>query len=72
MSEVIKVLTVFINQSAMDQQSQTQGKIALSGWNGLAELRNPEDDWTGVSSWQERRKIQNRLSQRARRKCLPD
>ncbi|TDZ35474.1 hypothetical protein C8035_v009294 [Colletotrichum spinosum] len=33
----------------------------------LAELRDPSEDWTGVTSTTERRKLQNRLNQRARR-----
>ncbi|KAI8165712.1 hypothetical protein K4K54_008213 [Colletotrichum sp. SAR 10_86] len=32
----------------------------------LAELRDPSEDWTGVTSTAERRKLQNRLNQRAR------
>ncbi|KAK2042309.1 hypothetical protein LZ31DRAFT_624118 [Colletotrichum somersetense] len=32
----------------------------------LAELKDPSDDWTGVTSTAERRKLQNRLNQRAR------
>ncbi|KZL81526.1 duf3425 domain protein [Colletotrichum incanum] len=34
----------------------------------LAELRDPSEDWTGVTSTAERRKLQNRLNQRARRR----
>ncbi|TDZ26138.1 hypothetical protein Cob_v001358 [Colletotrichum orbiculare MAFF 240422] len=34
----------------------------------LAELRDPSEDWTGVTSTTERRKLQNRLNQRARRR----
>ncbi|KAF5686230.1 hypothetical protein FDENT_5917 [Fusarium denticulatum] len=51
----------------MDETGTENGRIAISAWNGSAEWRRSEDDWTGVSTWQERRKIQNRLSQRARR-----
>ncbi|KAF5549110.1 hypothetical protein FMEXI_4452 [Fusarium mexicanum] len=57
---------------AIDEASTDSGRIAISVWNGLAEWRRPEDDWTGFSSWQERRKIQNRLSQRARRRRKKD
>ncbi|KAF6840992.1 hypothetical protein CMUS01_03712 [Colletotrichum musicola] len=34
----------------------------------LVELRDPSEDWTGVTSTAERRKLQNRLNQRARRR----
>ncbi|KAK1998045.1 hypothetical protein LX36DRAFT_48823 [Colletotrichum falcatum] len=34
----------------------------------LAELKDPSEDWTGVTSTAERRKLQNRLNQRARRR----
>ncbi|OLN96276.1 hypothetical protein CCHL11_04461 [Colletotrichum chlorophyti] len=34
----------------------------------LAEMRDPSEDWTGVTSTAERRKLQNRLNQRARRR----
>ncbi|KAK6213552.1 DUF3425 domain protein [Colletotrichum tabaci] len=34
----------------------------------LAEMKDPTEDWTGVTSTAERRKLQNRLNQRARRR----
>lgn len=34
----------------------------------LVELRDPSDDWTGVTSTAERKRRQNRLNQRAYRK----
>ncbi|KAK1975003.1 hypothetical protein LZ30DRAFT_669338 [Colletotrichum cereale] len=34
----------------------------------LAQLKDPSEDWTGVTSTAERRKLQNRLNQRARRR----
>ncbi|KAK1965391.1 hypothetical protein LY78DRAFT_580492 [Colletotrichum sublineola] len=34
----------------------------------LADLKDPSEDWTGVTSTAERRKLQNRLNQRARRR----
>lgn len=34
------------------------------------ELRDAEDDWTGVTSTAKRRKLQNRLNQRARSKWI--
>jgi hypothetical protein len=33
-----------------------------------AEVRAPEDDWTGLTNAAERRKLQNRLNQRLYRK----
>lgn len=40
------------------------------GWTSqrLA-LRSVEEDWTGMTNPVERRKLQNRLNQRARRQC---
>lgn len=32
------------------------------------EVRKPDDDWTGITSAAERRKLQNRLNQRLYRK----
>ncbi|KAL0938471.1 uncharacterized protein CTRU02_205081 [Colletotrichum truncatum] len=34
----------------------------------LEDIRHPSEDWTGVTSTAERRKLQNRLNQRARRR----
>lgn len=34
-------------------------------------VRAREDDWTGIVDRGERRKLQNRLSQRAYRECYP-
>lgn len=34
-------------------------------------VRDREDDWTGIVDRGERRKLQNRLSQRAYRECYP-
>ncbi|KAG8352361.1 hypothetical protein FVEN_g9477 [Fusarium venenatum] len=53
-----------------EEPEATQSKIVILPRDGLVELRDVQDDWTGVTSWQERRKRQNRLSQRARRRRL--
>ena len=42
-------------------------KIHLSSMQQLQEARDRDDDWTGVTSREERRKRQNRLNQRAAR-----
>jgi len=34
------------------------------------ELRSVEEDWTGITEQAKRRRLQNRLNQRARRECL--
>lgn len=41
--------------------------IAVATMGQLAEAHNSEDDWTGTTSREERRRRQNRLNQRARR-----
>lgn len=41
------------------------GSIPLSSMPQQAEVLAPEDDWTGLSSPAARRKLQNRLNQRA-------
>lgn len=41
--------------------------IALGHMTERTEVRRSEDDWTGVTSTAERRKLQNRLNQRAYR-----
>ncbi|CAG9990725.1 unnamed protein product [Clonostachys byssicola] len=49
----------------METQPESHGKIAISSLVGLVQMRDSGDDWTGMTSWHERRKRQNRLSQRA-------
>ncbi|KAK2056533.1 hypothetical protein LY76DRAFT_617811 [Colletotrichum caudatum] len=44
----------------------TKNSIPVVDNPRLAELRDPSEDWTGVTSTAERRKLQNRLNQRAR------
>jgi hypothetical protein len=45
-------------------QQSLQSSISLGRMPQQLEIRAPEDDWTGVTSPAERRKIQNRLHQR--------
>ncbi|KAH7011054.1 hypothetical protein EDB80DRAFT_571700 [Ilyonectria destructans] len=46
---------------------------SLDRFQDLPDLRNAEDDWTGVTSTAQRRRLQNRLNQRAwRRRQKPD
>lgn len=42
--------------------------VAVGRMSQLAELRDDEDDWTGVTNSADRRRRQNRLNQRAYRK----
>lgn len=46
----------------------TESSITLGLMPQQTEVRRPNDDWTGVTSTAERRKLQNRLNQRAYRK----
>jgi hypothetical protein len=39
--------------------------IAVTQMGQRREIRHPEEDWTGITSAIERRKLQNRLNQRA-------
>lgn len=41
--------------------------IPIQGSAQLVELRNPVENWTGVTNSARRRKLQNRLNQRAKR-----
>ena len=40
--------------------------IVLSDMTQRREMRTPAEDWTGTTNSAERRKLQNRLNQRAR------
>lgn len=51
--------------SKMD--AQRRQPIHLESMSQLFEARDPQDDWTGTISREERRRRQNRLNQRARR-----
>jgi hypothetical protein len=53
----------------MDAASNGNSSIALGPMRQRTEVRSPDDDWTGVTSTVERRKLQNRLNQRAYREC---
>ena len=57
--------------TAMDAASNGDGpiSIALGPMRQRTEVRSLEDDWTGVTSTADRRKLQNRLNQRAYRQC---
>lgn len=46
----------------------SSSKMILGVMPQLAEADDPLDDWTGVTSAAVRRKLQNRLNQRARRR----
>ncbi|KAL6414180.1 hypothetical protein AUP68_00698 [Ilyonectria robusta] len=52
---------------APDEQGKAQ-EIVVSDWTQLAEMRDPGDNWTGVTDTAERKKRQNRLNQRAIRR----
>ncbi|KAF4635832.1 hypothetical protein G7Y89_g2270 [Cudoniella acicularis] len=43
-------------------------RVKLAQMREQSEVRVPEDDWTGITSSKERRKLQNRLNQRIYRK----
>lgn len=51
----------------MDQQGDCDYRptILLTHLRQQREVRQPEDDWTGVVNRAGRRKLQNRLNQRA-------
>lgn len=51
-----------VSQLAPDSEA-----IPLAQMPQQVGVRKPEDDWTGVISQNERRKLQNRLNQRAYR-----
>lgn len=51
----------------MDQLDPNYPLVLLQPMQQRSEVRNTTDDWTGVTSTAQRRKLQNRLNQRARR-----
>lgn len=51
-----------------DSDSLEMESIPLSRMDQQLDVRAPEDDWTGMTSRAARRKLQNRLNQRAWRK----
>jgi hypothetical protein len=56
------------SQSSEESSSSPSPPVLLSRMLQQAEVRNPEDDWTGKTNAAERRKLQNRLNQRIYRK----
>jgi hypothetical protein len=54
----------------MDTMTNSSGKIELAYRKELNEAKNTADDWTGKTDAKERRKLQNRLHQRAWRGWL--
>ncbi|KAH6887393.1 hypothetical protein B0T10DRAFT_489750 [Thelonectria olida] len=52
----------------MDQADQGQPLILLRPMSQWADIRDDGDDWTGITNTAQRRKLQNRLNQRARRR----
>ncbi|KAH8672480.1 hypothetical protein BGZ61DRAFT_508997 [Ilyonectria robusta] len=52
----------------MDQLGPNYPLVLLQPMQQRSEVRNTTDDWTGVTSTAQRRKLQNRLNQRARRR----
>ncbi|KAL3427286.1 hypothetical protein PVAG01_00795 [Phlyctema vagabunda] len=55
-------------QDAFDSDSVSSSAIPLAPMRQQIEVRAPEDDWTGIQSAAERRKLQNRLNARIYRK----
>ncbi|KAJ4299745.1 hypothetical protein N0V90_004991 [Kalmusia sp. IMI 367209] len=49
-------------------QARTENNISVATKPQLKEARNADDDWTGIASAKERRKLQNKLHQRAWRR----
>lgn len=50
--------------------SSAAALIPLEQMTQQAKVHAPQEDWTGVTDSRLRRKLQNRLNQRSRRKCL--
>lgn len=44
--------------------------LSLETMPQLSEMRDPDDDWTGKTNAEDRRRLQNRLNQRTQRQCL--
>ncbi|KAF7548117.1 hypothetical protein G7Z17_g7266 [Cylindrodendrum hubeiense] len=53
---------------AAPQEEEFPQGVIVSDWKQLAEMRDPGDNWTGVTGTAERKKRQNRLNQRAVRR----
>jgi hypothetical protein len=45
--------------------------VTLQPMRQIAEARVDAEDWTGITSTKERRKLQNRLNKRAQRESYP-
>ncbi|KAH7176947.1 hypothetical protein EDB81DRAFT_898455 [Dactylonectria macrodidyma] len=54
--------------ASMAEETHPGPAVAISNWTQLSEMRDPDDNWTGVTDTTERKKRQNRLNQRAVRR----
>lgn len=69
---VVHQCTTSLNLAMADHNATVHAPgtvgIPLAKMRQQAGIRLPEDDWTGISDREARKKLQNRLNQRAHRK----